>query len=109
LPLNAIQARVQDLPQDTLVYLMGSRYCETDKLSQFAWAQFGGYWEGWSRVKAIFDFVHNHIRFSYANAGSDRTAFDAFNEGTGVCRDFAHLAITLCRHTLELCNHYAIT
>ncbi len=94
---TATQAAVQDLPEDTLVYLLGSRYCETDKLSEIAWSLFGNGPMGWGRVQAICDFVHNHITFGYQHARATKTAFEAYNERQGVCRDFAHLAITLCR------------
>jgi transglutaminase-like putative cysteine protease len=95
--LGAREIPVPDLPDACLVYLMGSRYCETDKLSQAAWDMFGRTTPGWSRVQAVCDFVHGHIRFDYQQARSTRTAFEAFNERVGVCRDFAHLALTLCR------------
>ena len=91
------QDSVQDLPEDTLVFLLGSRYCETDLLSQTAWQLFGATVPGYQRVQAICDFVHNHIAFNYQNARATRTASDAYNERTGVCRDFAHLAIAFCR------------
>ena len=94
---SAQQDAVEDLPEETLVYLMGSRYCETDRLSDTAWELFGESPSGWARVQAICDYVHNHITFGYENARSTRTAWEAFNERTGVCRDFAHLAITFCR------------
>ncbi|MDT7816567.1 MAG: hypothetical protein QOJ42_6483 [Acidobacteriaceae bacterium] len=94
---SAQQHAVEDLPEETLVYLMGSRYCETDRLSDTAWELFGESPPGWARVQAICDYVHNHITFGYENARSTRTAWEAFNERTGVCRDFAHLAITFCR------------
>lgn len=94
---EAVQHEVKDLPDDVLVFLLGSRYCETDRLSDFAWANFGHTAPGWSRVQAICDFVHGHIAFNYANANSFRTAYGGFVDRTGVCRDFAHLAITLCR------------
>lgn len=94
---SAQQHEVEDLPEETLVYLMGSRYCETDRLSDTAWELFGQTPPGWARVQAICDYVHNHITFGYENARSTRTAWEAFNEGLGVCRDFAHLAITFCR------------
>ncbi len=94
---NAYQHLVQDLPEETLVFLLGSRYCETDLLSQTAWDLFSQTQPGWSRVQAICDYVHNHIYFNYQNARSTRTASEAFNERTGVCRDFAHLAVTFCR------------
>jgi transglutaminase-like putative cysteine protease len=91
------QALVQDLPDDCMVYLMGSRYCETDRLSQTAWDMFGHTPPGWARVQAICDYAHGRIGFDYNCARSTRTAFEAFEEQTGVCRDFAHLALTLCR------------
>jgi transglutaminase-like putative cysteine protease len=94
---GAREVPVPDLPDACLVYLMGSRYCETDKLSQAAWDMFGRTPPGWGRVQAVCDFVHGHIRFDYQQARSTRTAFEAFNERVGVCRDFAHLAVTLCR------------
>jgi transglutaminase-like putative cysteine protease len=94
---SARELAVVDLPDESLVYLMGSRYCETDRLSQTAWDMFGKIAPGWGRVQSICDFVHSHIRFDYMQARSTRTAFEAFNEQVGVCRDFAHLALTLCR------------
>ncbi len=93
----ARQVPVEDLPPETLVFLLGSRYCETDRLSDIAWSLFGGYAPGWARVQAIVDFVHNHITFGYQNARSTRTAWEGFNEQRGVCRDFTHLAVTFCR------------
>jgi transglutaminase-like putative cysteine protease len=94
---TAWQHPVQDLPEETLLFLLGSRYCETDRLSQTAWDLFGGAPTGWGRVQAICDFVHNHITFGYEHARPTKTAFDAFSERTGVCRDFAHLAVAFCR------------
>lgn len=94
---DAVQHRVQDLPSDTLVYLMGSRYCETDMLSQEAWRMFGHTPEGWARVQAVCDYAHNHITFGYENSNPMRSAVGAFHEGRGVCRDYTHLAVTLCR------------
>jgi transglutaminase-like putative cysteine protease len=85
------------LPEETLVFLLGSRYCDTDVLSEFAWSQFGTTPTGWPRVQAVCDFVNQHIEFGYAYARASRTASEAFKEKAGVCRDFAHLAITLCR------------
>jgi transglutaminase-like putative cysteine protease len=93
----AEQHYVEDLPDEFLVFLLGSRYCDTDLLSQTAWELFSGTVPGYSRVQAICDYVHNHIQFNYQNARSTRSASDAFNERTGVCRDYAHLAITFCR------------
>ena len=94
---GAPEVPISRLPDNALLYLMGSRYCETDELSGMAWSLFGNVAPGWSRVQAICDFVHNHLTFAYSNARSTRTALAAYNERTGVCRDFAHLAITLCR------------
>lgn len=94
---GAWQDSVQDLPEETLVFLLGSRYCETDLLSQMAWDLFAGTAPGYARVQAICDYVHRHLVFNYQNASATRTAAQAFNERTGVCRDYAHLAITLCR------------
>lgn len=91
------QDAVEDLPGETLVFLLGSRYCETDLLSGTAWQLFGGTAPGYERVQAICNYVHNHIYFDYQNARATRTAAEAFRERTGVCRDYAHLAITFCR------------
>ena len=93
----ARQHPVWELPEETLVYLLGSRYCETDLLTDFAWKQFGNVPLGWARVQAICDFVHGHIKFDYTRARATRTAVEAFKERIGVCRDYAHLAIALCR------------
>ena len=94
---TAPQVPVQFLPESTLVYLLGSRYCETDQLSWIAWNMFGPIEPGWARVQAICDFVHQHIEFGYHYARRTRTAFEAYNERQGVCRDFAHLGVALCR------------
>jgi transglutaminase-like putative cysteine protease len=93
----AQQHAVQDLPDEALLYLIGSRYCETDRLSDIAWQLFGNAPLGWARVQAICDFVHNHLTFNYKTARPTRTAWEAFHEKEGVCRDFAHLAVALCR------------
>jgi transglutaminase-like putative cysteine protease len=95
--VQAGQWSVGDLPDEALTYLLGSRYCDTQKLSDRAWAMFGEIAGGWQRVQAICDYVHNQIEFGYHHARSDRTASEAHEERVGVCRDFAHLAITLCR------------
>ncbi|HET7539594.1 MAG TPA: transglutaminase family protein [Polyangiaceae bacterium] len=94
---NAQQTPVDALPDATLVYLLGSRYCETDLLSEFAWQTFEHRPPGWQRVQAICDFVHQHIQFGYQYASASKTAFGAYQQRRGVCRDFAHLAIALCR------------
>jgi len=93
----AEESSVQALPDEALVYLLGSRYCETELLAPTAWSLFGGVRPGWTRVQAICDFVHAHIAFDYAAARPTKTAWDVFQERRGVCRDYAHLAITLCR------------
>ncbi|WP_022719868.1 transglutaminase family protein [Rhodopseudomonas sp. B29] len=93
---DARQLPVQELPDDVLVYLLGSRYCDTDKLSNLAWSMFGGL-TGWRLVQAIVDYTHNQIEFGYHYARNDRTASEGHSERIGVCRDFAHLAVTLCR------------
>jgi transglutaminase-like putative cysteine protease len=94
---DAPEVPVAQLPDECLVYLLGSRYSETDRLSQVAWDTFGNTPRGWARVQAICDFVHGHMEFGYKHERATRTAFDAFNEKVGVCRDFAHLAVTLTR------------
>jgi transglutaminase-like putative cysteine protease len=94
---SAPQIPVPDLPEETLVFLLGSRYCETDRLSEAAWDLFARTPPGWERVQAICDFVHDHITFGYQHARPTKTAWDVFHERTGVCRDYAHLAIALCR------------
>ena len=93
----AMQIPVEQLPESALVFLLGSRYCETDQLSNIAWQLFGHGPTGWARVQAICDFVHKHIEFGYHHARRTRTALEAYNEGQGVCRDYAHLAIAFCR------------
>jgi transglutaminase-like putative cysteine protease len=93
----AKQHLAQDLPHETLVFLLSSRYCEVDRLSEAAWAMFGNAPVGWGRVEAVCNWVHSNVRFDYNTARPTKTAFDVFTERTGVCRDFAHLAISLCR------------
>src|SRR6185369_2764248 len=94
---EAQQIPVPDLPEETLVFLLGSRYCETDRLSEAAWKLFGQTPAGWARVQAISDFVHGHITFGHQYADPLKTAWDVFNSRGGVCRDFAHLGVALCR------------
>jgi len=94
---EAPQLDLRQTPVETLSFVLPSRYCEVDsKLLNFAWRTFGQTPTGWPRVQAICDFVHGHIRFDYMQARANRTALDAFRERVGVCRDFTHLAITLC-------------
>jgi transglutaminase-like putative cysteine protease len=94
---SAQQAPVAELPDDALVYLLGSRYCDTDRLADTAWQLFGNVPGGWPRVQAICDYVHDRIAFGYEHASPTRTAWDGHADRLGVCRDFAHLAITFCR------------
>jgi transglutaminase-like putative cysteine protease len=106
---SADSVSVSDLPVDVLPFLMASRYCETDLLSNFAWSQFGSIKGGWAKVQAVCDFVNERLTFSYPNARETRTAVQAMEERSGVCRDFTHLAITLCRCLnipARFCNGY---
>ncbi len=98
-PVDAFarEVPVEYLPQETLIYLLSSRYCEADLLSNVAAQLFGGTPRGWRRVQAVCDWVHSHVTFGYEFARSTRTALEVFNERVGVCRDFQHLAVTLCR------------
>ncbi len=93
----ARQVPVENLPDEILVYLLGSHYCDTDRLADIAWKLFGQGPTGWARVQSICDFVHSRIKFGYEHARPTRTASEAFYEQRGVCRDYAHLAVTLCR------------
>ncbi len=94
---DAREVPVDRLPDDVLIYLMGSRYADTDLLGDVAWQLFGGTPRGWARVQAIVDYVHDRIRFDYQLARNTRTASEGHQEQVGVCRDFAHLAVSLCR------------
>ncbi len=94
---DATQANIEDLPDEVLPFLLTSRYCEVDKLSEIAWQLFGNTQPGWPRAQAICDWVHNHITFNYQHADATKSAFDVYNDGRGVCRDFSHLALTFMR------------
>ncbi len=94
---TAIQHAVEDLPEETLMFLLPSRYCESDKLLDTAWKLFGHTPPTWERVQAISEWVHRHIAFGYQWARPSKTAWEAFEEQQGVCRDFAHLGVALCR------------
>ena len=96
-PVDATQHNVEDLPDETLQFLLPSRYCEVDKLSNIAWDLFGKTAPGYARVKAIFDWVHDHVTFGYHLADSTKSALDVYDDGKGVCRDFNHLAVAFCR------------
>jgi transglutaminase-like putative cysteine protease len=95
--VSARQHPVEEIPGDALIYLLPSRYCETDILSDFAWKRFDDGPLGWARVQAVCDFVHNRVTFGYEHSRPTRTAVEALNEGVGVCRDYTHLAVALCR------------
>jgi transglutaminase-like putative cysteine protease len=95
--LGAEQHSADRLPADVLVYLLGSRYCDTDRLSDLAWRLFGHIAPGRERVLAIVDYVHHRLTYGYHFARATRTAWEADEEQAGVCRDFAHLAVALCR------------
>ncbi|MET0147411.1 MAG: transglutaminase family protein [Ilumatobacteraceae bacterium] len=86
-----------DLPDEALLFLLPSRYCQSDRLAEFAFSTFGQVTPGWSRVQAISEWVHDHIAFDYGLASPTYTAVDVLEDGHGVCRDFAHLAVALCR------------
>jgi transglutaminase-like putative cysteine protease len=95
--VTAREHPVEALPHECLLYLLGSRYCETESLMSEAWRMFGQVQPGWSRVQAIVDFAHEYITFGYRFARPTKTAWNAYTERQGVCRDFAHLAIAMCR------------
>jgi transglutaminase-like putative cysteine protease len=97
LAADARQHTIDDLPDDALVFLLSSRYCETDRLADIAWSLFKTSPLGWGRVQAILDYVHGHIAFGYEHARNSRTAWEGYCDRTGVCRDFAHLAVAFCR------------
>jgi len=93
----AEQHEIHTLPDPMLTFLLPSRYCEVDRMVDIAWQLFSTTPKGWARVQAICDFVHHHITFDYLQARKTRTAFEAYQERVGVCRDYTHLAVTLCR------------
>ncbi len=95
--LDARQHAVDELPVETLPFLLGSRYCEVDRLTETAWRLFGDTMPGWSRVRAVVDWCHANVEFGYPYARATKTALEVFTERQGVCRDFTHLAVTFCR------------
>jgi transglutaminase-like putative cysteine protease len=103
---DAVQHPVEELPDDVLQFLLPSRYCESDLLSDDAWRLFGDTQQGWPRVQAICDWVHNHIEFGYKYASPFKTANDVFRDRQGVCRDFTHLAVSFCR-AMNIPTRYA--
>ena len=97
-PVDARQHALHELPSEMFRFLLPSRYCEVDsELMAIAWNQYASAPEGWARVQAICDYVHGHLQFDYLQARANRTALQGWQEGVGVCRAFAHLAVTLCR------------
>ena len=95
---NAHQHAVHELPNEVLLFLLASRYCEVDsELKEIAWKLFGHFPAGWPLVQSICNFVHQHVRFDYQQASANRTALGVYRERVGVCRDYMHLAITFCR------------
>jgi transglutaminase-like putative cysteine protease len=94
---HAQQIPVENLPDEVILFLLASRYCETDRMMDLAWSLFKDTPMGWGRVQAICDYVHGHVTFGYQFAAPTKSAHDVHAERRGVCRDFAHLAVTLCR------------
>ncbi len=94
---EAKQVPVEELPEETLVFLLASRFCDSDRLLDLAWKLFGETEPGWARVQAVCDFVHQHLTFGYEHARVTKSASEAYEERCGVCRDFAHLAVAFCR------------
>ncbi|MFA5900238.1 MAG: transglutaminase family protein [Hyphomicrobium sp.] len=94
---DAAQIPVEDLPEEAIVFLLASRFCDSDRLLDLSWKLFGHARPGWGRVQAICDWVHRHIAFGYEHASVTRTASEAYADKRGVCRDYAHLAIAFCR------------
>lgn len=96
-PCGAIQRKIEELPDEVVAFLLPSRYCEVDKLSDVAWKLFGNTLPGWARVQSICDWVNQHVTFGYQHANSTKSAFEVYGDGKGVCRDINHLAVTFCR------------
>jgi transglutaminase-like putative cysteine protease len=94
---DAGQTQVHELPHEALVFLLASRYCDSDRMLDLAWKLFGQTDPGWARVQAICDFVYERVTFGYEHARVTRTASEAYADKRGVCRDYAHLAIAFCR------------
>jgi transglutaminase-like putative cysteine protease len=103
---SAREIPISSLPHDALLYLLPSRYCESDLLAPEALRLFGHLRPGWSRVQAICDFVNQHVTFGYQFARCTKTALETYQERQGVCRDLAHLAISFCR-ALSIPARYA--
>jgi hypothetical protein len=97
LPADACPASLDDMPPDLFRYVLPSRYCDSDKLANFAWEKFGTVEHGLPRVDAISRWIHENIEYRYMSGRSDISAWDVLQRGYGVCRDFAHLAVALNR------------
>jgi transglutaminase-like putative cysteine protease len=96
-PSDLQEIWIPNLPGAVLPYLYPSRYCESDKLNAFAMAKFGGLWQGYGRVQAICDWVQRHVEFASGSSSGTTSATETLEQRRGVCRDFAHLMIALCR------------
>lgn len=103
---DAVQHPVEELPDECLQFLLPSRYCEVDRLTETAWQLFGAIPPGWMRAQAICDWVVSNVEFGYQHARATKTAYDVFQDRKGVCRDFTHLAITFCR-AMNIPTRYA--
>lgn len=88
---------VRSLPLEVLPYVYPSRYCQSDRLLRMAYRNFGQLWPGYSRVLAIQHWVQNHVTFTPNTSTSTTSAVDTLLEQVGVCRDFTHLMLALCR------------
>ena len=104
--LQAREVPVQHLPHEVLQYLLSSRYCEVDRMSNIAAELFGCLPRGWNRVQGVCSWVHQNVTFGYEFANPLKTAMDVFTERRGVCRDFQHLAVTFLR-ALNIPARYA--
>ncbi len=95
--LAATQQPIEEIPDEVLVYLLSSRYCHSDVVSDQAWKLFGEVPPGWARVQAVCDWLHENIEYQTGASNPFTTAVDVLNQSTGICRDFANTGITFCR------------
>lgn len=103
---RGVALRPAELPDETLVYTLASRFCESDRLSNEAWRLFGATPGGYDRVRAIMDFVNSHLTYTSGSSGPSTSALDVLTSGKGVCRDYAHLMVAL-RRAMNLPARYA--